>query len=306
MKLWFSGLRPGEEPITSIAEYMQARHQLDALIEQIHQIQMANVRLRDMGKEPDPRSFEELEHLFSETNQIRYAFIRRQPLVLVSRCPYCETSVWIKVGIFGLMDDFWYFDYSDGRNEVPERFQCPHLFCVDGALNLNGHQPTDAYAPPTVAINTTIRMAAQVPFLKPRVLHLPTMVAVVHSFPVAEKYTAYPIVYFAEQMPPQAEYCIGWARHEYVDHYRGGPPGAAVTGRRTDAQDYQLSKWVEWGKLFWLDPEDKEHPLVRGPVAAFPYGNVSGRRNPYTIKDGRVHNLPNPTKDGEPKERIEW
>jgi hypothetical protein len=77
-------------------------------------------------------------------------------------------------------------------------------------------------------------------------------------------------------------------------------------GRRTDAQDYELEKWVKRDKLFWLDPADDEHPLVRGPVEAFPFGNVAGRRHPYIIEDGTVRDLPNPVKDEKPKNRVEW
>ncbi len=109
-------------------------------------------------------------------------------------------------------------------------------------------------------------MAAEVPFVKPRGLSLPGMVAVIHSLPVAERYTAYPIVYFTEQQPPQREFCIPWARIEYVARDRNHPE-VTITGRRSDDQDYDLVRWIEQGKLYWLDPENEER-LVRQPVGA--------------------------------------
>jgi hypothetical protein len=303
IKLWFRHLEPGDEPITSVDEYLAARRRYDELSSRIDYVQMEMKKYWSVGKEVPQELSDEYDVLDRQDMPVMQEFFRRLPCVLVSRCPYCAREIWGAVGIFSLIDEFWYSIYSDGQEEAIEESHCEHLFCIDGALGLNGHQPAEVKKPNTMVLYDTLRMAAGVPFVKPRVLRLPTMVAVLHSFPVADKYTAYPVVYFAEQRPPQKEFCIGWARQEYVDRLEGG--GGTFVGRRTDAQDYELEKWVEQGKLFWLDPTDDEHPLVHGPVEAFPYGNVPGRRNPYIIKDGKVRNLRNPTTDGRPKVRLE-
>lgn len=305
MKLEFQGLLPGEKPITSVADYLHIRYQYDELREKIRIVQLEMKAQRDQGKTPNSKLFDDLESLRQQENEIMRKFFRSQPYVLISRCPYCSREIWVKVGIFSLVDEFWYRESSDGRDDAAPKSRCPHLFCIDGALNLNGHEPIEAIAPIS-ALNDTIKMAAEAPFVKPRVLSLPTMVAVVHSFPVADKYTAYPIVYFMKQQPPQDKYCIGWARQEYVDHHKASGSGVVITGKRIDAQDYELKKWVRQGKLFWLDPTDDEHPLVREPVEAFPYSNVAGRQNPYVIKNGQVTDLPNPAKDGKPENHLEW
>ena len=304
MKLRFENLAPGDKPISSVEDYRAVRKQLDDLSLQLRVVQLEMEKQADQGRKPDPKLDDEYDVLDSQKRQLRYAFIRCQPYVLISRCPYCGMAIWAKVGIFSLVDEFWYREASDGQDDIPERFRCSHLFCLDGALNLNGHLPSDAHAPITVT-NDTIHMAAEVPFVKPRVLNLPTMAAVVHSFPVADQYTAYPVVYFAEEQPAQQEFCIGWARQEYVDRLRPASPGIVMIGRRTDAQDYELDKWVRKGKLLWLDPANDEHPLVRVPAETFPYGNIAGRRHPYTIKEGLVQDLPDPTHDGKPEIRLE-
>ena len=146
-------------------------------------------------------------------------FSRSLPHILISRCPYCNQDVWMEAGlIFSLTDNFWFRAYSDGRGDIvtPDSL-CKHLFCVDGALNLNGNQPTEAKKWHDVSYGNDwdyIWIASEVPFVKPRVMKLPTMLTVIHSFPVANgKYTAYPIVYFAEQRPDETEYCIAWATH---------------------------------------------------------------------------------------------
>ncbi len=306
MKLRFSNLRPGEEPITLVAEYMEMQQQYDVLKKQLGNTYQAIRQQRGRGEDPDLKLVEESKRLKKHTLQVMYKFGRCQPFVLISRCPYCEAPIWTKVGVFSLMDKFWYFKDDCGRDWVLDEFPCPHLFCVDGALNLNGHEPTEVQSSGLNSVNDTIWMAAEVPFVKPRVLKMRTMVAVVNSFPVAEKYTAYPIAYFTKRQPAQEKFCIGWARQAYFDRCKPREAKTVFTGKRQDVQDYELEKWIERKKLFWLDPDDEEHPLVRGPVEAFPYGNVAGRRNPYTIKDGQVNDLPNPTKDTKPTFKYEW
>jgi hypothetical protein len=63
MNLRFSGLRPGEEPITSVAEYMEMQQRYGALEEQVSNIYQAIRRQRDRGKEPDLKLVEESKRL---------------------------------------------------------------------------------------------------------------------------------------------------------------------------------------------------------------------------------------------------
>jgi hypothetical protein len=305
MKLHFSHLLPNDEPINSVQKYLAVRRPYDELCLELYAVQLEMKQQRDEGKEPTPELFNKFDILDQRKKHFRSIFYRCQPWVLISRCPYCEKAVWMKVGVFSLIDEFWYRLYSDGREEVLDKSRCQHLFCVDGALSLNGCLPIEAYAPMIVGPNNKIVMAAEVPFVKPRVLNLPTMVAVIHSFPVAEKYTGYPVVYFAERKPKQSEFCIGWARREYFDYHRRSRGKATITGKRSDLQEYDLEKWIQQGKLFWLDLGDKEYPLISGSIEKFPYSNISGRRHPYYIKEGQVFGLLDPVQ-GEPEIRMEY
>jgi len=305
MKLYNPNLLSGENSINSLTEYLEMRNFLETFTSQRDALRIKITEQEDEGQDVD-ELYEKLNRLLSEKDQVMYEFFKRKPYVLVSRCPYCEALVWQQVGIFSLTDEFWCNESGYGQEYVLEESCCPHLFCVDGALNLNGHQPAEAHSPSTVVTNDKIWMAAEVPFVKPRVLNLSTMVAVIHSLPIAEKYTAYPIVYFAEQQPGQGEFCIGWARTEYLERDKESEGRAMIIAKRSDAQDYELENWVRQGKLFWLDFKDEEYYLVRGPGEEFPYGNIVGRRHPYTIKYGHVYNLRNRTKDSRPQVRMEW
>jgi hypothetical protein len=311
MKLRYSSDIPGVKPtFVPLSEHDKIARDLGKIYLRIEALKLEIRRQRSEGKEADPNLYEELKFSRQQRKELEQNIPPGSPHVLVSRCPYCDTEVWMYVGISSLMEQYWHLESGDGREHVAKDCRCPHLFCVDGALNLNGNQPTGKYEPIEKGTeHDRISMAAEVPFVKPRVLNLPTMVAVIHSLPVEEKYTAYPIVYFAEKQPPQIEFCMPWARREYFASTNSvGPSGWQIVmmGKRRDAQVYELEDWIRQRKLFWLDPKNKEHPLVRGSVEAFPYYNVTGRRHPYIIKDGEVQNLENPTKDSESEIRREY
>lgn len=235
--------------------------------------------------------------VYDEELRLRFEFqAQLLPQVLISQCPYCSRQIWQRLGIFSLRDDFWYYESSNGRDVYKESL-CPHLFCVDGALNLNGIEPTEAIG--GTYIRKKISMASEVPFVKPRVLNLPTMIAVMHRVPIAEKYSAFPMVYFCKQKPAQNDFCIPWAREEFVDHdYVVGE--GTFSGTRSDKQDYDLIPWVKKAKLRWIEP-NFESDLSFSPD--FPYQNLAGRRHPYRIENGKVYDLPDPIQ-AEPK--VEW
>lgn len=273
-----------ENPITTVGDYIKVRQHYEALYKKyIHRSGPWNA---------------EAEQLQREQGMAYSDLRRRLPYVLISRCPYCDTPIWQKARIFHLRDEAWYLEADNGR-KVHEESLCPHLFCVDGVLNLNGHQPTEATGSSNPGKKITL--AAEAPFVKPRVLNLPTMVAVVHSLPVADRYTAYVVTYFCTQHPRQKEFCIPWARREYFDDDQE-LPGGNFTRRRSDVQEYDLRPWIERGKLFWLGPDKEDCPVVRGSADEFPYHDVPGRRRPYIINNGKVRDRPDPV---ETKPRIE-
>lgn len=297
MKLQFPRLTPHQEPIDSVEKYLLARQIYDGINEDILNLQLAIKQVRQQGKVPDPSQFEKLDELTVRKREVRSDFFTRQPNVLISICPYCHTFIWMGVGIFSLRDEFWYRIYSNGREEVTTSSQCEHLFCVDGALNLNNHNPTEVYAPITASRNY-IYMGAEVPFIKPRLLSLPTMIAVIHSFPVADIYTAYPVVYYTEQHPSQEKFSLGWGRTEYVDSYQSDK-SVTFSGKRSDVQEYHLQKWIIQKKVLWVEPES-ETTLCGGDNISFPYDNLLGYRNPYAIENGRRKSLKSPKTNSKP------
>lgn len=289
MKFFAPNLQIGETAVTTLTEYNKLFQQY----QQAYADWEAGLRTRSNTDEIVRRKFA-VDEEFRE---------RRLPYVLISICPFCGREIWQKAMVFSLKDDFWYLTYTDGK-DVHESSLCPHLFCVDGALNLNGHIPTEVTGAvfSLISGNSVVHMAAEVPFIKPRVLNLPTITAVLHSLPVADKYTAYPIVYFAEEQPRIFEhFCIPWGRVEMVVH----DPNYVTTYRRQDVQVYELTEWVAQGKILWVNP-DNETELLSAPNYHFPYVGVNGRCHPYLIENGQVQDLPDPVETAPIVETETW
>ena len=87
-------------------------------------------------------------------------------------------------------------------------------------------------------------------------------------------------------------FSVPWSCKEFV--YPGGP--AWTHGTCSDAQEYELDPWIRQGTLYWLDKQTDTYQLVNEPVDMFPYKNIPGRRHPYTIKNGKVSDLPDPVR----------
>ncbi len=203
-------------------------------------------------------------------------------------------------GVFTLDANFWLLDYDSAKNVSPESI-CPHLFALDGALNLQNNPP-----PPKLngfkMMRFKITMAAEVPFVKPRILNKDGVIAVIHSVSNAGKYIGYSVSYFTKEKIPQSDFCIGWARQEYVDHL-DGISNATFSGKRSDKQDYDLIPWIKKEKLLWLE-ENAGNISLSKEEENFSYSNIQGRKHPYVIENGIITDLSDP-KEEPPKTEIE-
>jgi len=242
MRFFSHHLYPGETAISTVAEYHELREKYVESCAEWWQ-----------SFSEDPRIARPETQQTAETRSRLLAEFRHRhlPYVLIARCPFCNAEIWQRAMVFSLEDEFWYRDYGDGYEDIFEPEKCPHLFCVDGALNLNGFQPSEVKGSTESAYTQKyhILMAAEVPFIKPRVLQIPSMVAVIHSLSVADKYTAYPVVYFVEERPPRfhdSNFCVPWAREYYIKHH----DMYNFSGRCSDAQEYDLTRGLTKDRSF--------------------------------------------------------
>lgn len=217
------------------------------------------------------------------------------PDVLIAICPMCERNVYARMrsGLFTLNSWFWVMEYDNGKTVTDDSI-CEHLFLVDGALNLN-NKPVPEKIKPYSFIREKIYMGAEVPFIKPRILSKEGVIAVFHSITIAEKYTAYPVTYFSKFPIPQREFGTGWAREEYCARSEIMSE-VTFSGSRKEPQDYDFEPWVKSGKIQWLVLQKNEF-VLNSPQESMPYANLTGRRNPYIVKEGKILDLPNATHD---------
>ncbi len=237
-------------------------------------------------KRPD-RYSQETEQLKRQVDEANAKVFN--PWILVSRCPYCQKPTEQLATIVDLGRRVWYQQYEHGGDIRG----CRHLFCLDGALHLNGHQPPyiKYRAPDANLYPNRINMAAEVPFIKPRVLNMPTMVAVIHSLLVEERYTAYWTAYFTQEQPSPERFCVGFARVGVEEIIPNGIDDLCIHKVRREQQEYDLREWIEQEKVFWIDPDDEKNSIVQGKVEDFPYHNIPGRKHPYTIEKGEVKDI---------------
>ena len=279
-------LHSGDKPIETVTEYEEA---------------LAEYKKFESTK--SSLSKEEQMDFWKKEIELRGKLIhRRSPVVLVAICPFCDKKVYanLKSGVFSLDENFWLLDYDDAKNAYYETI-CTHLFAIDGALHLQNNPPP-VELKGFKSMRFKITMASEVPFSKPRILNKEGVIAVIHSISIAEKYIGYSVSYFSPNKISQNEFCIGWARQEYVDHL-DGISNATFSGKRSDKHDYELLPWVKKEKLFWLEGNVDTIHLAKHEKN-FPYSNIQGRKHPYAIENGKITNYPDP-KETPPKTEIE-
>lgn len=267
---------PDTTPFSSEKEYRELLRHLAELRTERRQLSEQYRALKERDPQRAEDLMKQLQALVRRITETRQAYGNRLPLRLHARCPFCEAPTYWKIDPFDLAGPWWAWPFVPREYKVPT---CEHVLCVDGALNLEGHTPSEV----TGGKSKQIDMAAEVPFVKPRMLALGNVIAVVHRMPakIAGKYTGYPIVYFGDPRPSLSQGSLGWACTEF--HNEEGKWNIVY-----DVQAYDLDPWIKAGQLCWLDPDHPDHPLVCGPPEAFPFGDVAGLKVPYAIRDGQV------------------
>lgn len=195
------------------------------------------------------------------------------PEYLIARCPLCGATYSAQLDTYSLK--YWLRPIY-GRAVFHDRGQtigCSHFVVVHHFINLNGVKPTEI---------DYKRLNCEVPHVIP--VFLPDDIesyAVMHALPICRveeerfvpRYSLYTITYYSEA--PSVLIKRRWQL----------PPSEAMfIGRGLVKKDsWDLPKWVQVGKLYWLDPGLADLPLRIGPPEAFPYTNIQGHREDHNI-----------------------
>jgi hypothetical protein len=232
---------------------------------------------------PGSREWRELEaerrRLMARADELEDDYADWIPWVPLSRCPFCGDLLARAFDPVGL-DGLWWMDRTARPYAEPEA--CPHFRLLLGAVNLDGLPPKGGLF--------EARPGPGVPYVIPRILSMPTMVAVVSSLPMHCGYTAYPVAYFSEEPPPPGSLTQSWARTEYVFVDVDGSTKWDIV---EDPWDFDLMPWLEQGKLKWCEGEGEALRIAEAPPETCPFLQASGTRLAQIIWDDEIdHEFP--------------
>lgn len=248
----------------------------DLLLKRVQEIR---VKISDGMKEKPRMSYPVRTQLSNQVNELLSQYFEQLPHYVFGRCPICNVPLENVFDPWGL-DGFWWQERSSGR--CPKPSACEHFRVLTGALNLNEKPPhggeKESYPGP------------EVPYIIPKVLELPTMIAVISSIPMKNGYMAYPTSYFSLEKPLTLELANPWTKTSCGYTHPDGRPVFAIM---TDPWDFELKPWIEGGRIQWIEANDPKNILKSAPSNQCPYVNLKGLRLQQIIqKDKRITKPP--------------
>jgi hypothetical protein len=246
-----------------------AQAERDRLLQQAWQIR-AQVYPPDRSQAPSGR---QATRLLETYYRILAEYADRLPRVRMSACPFTSAVLKRSFDPWGVDGPWWHRD----RLVVIEEPAPPDTFKVLlGALAFHGRAPVEARHP--------VIPGPEAPFVVPRLLHLPEMVAVVSRLALATGDTAYPIAYFSPETIAPARLHQAWLREDHWFKLENGKTAWLIAN---DPWDFELQPWIDAGKLRWIDPDDPDGKVVDGRDGKpCPYVNLPGDRCPQALSNG--------------------
>lgn len=204
-----------------------------------------------------------------------------------AECPFCGESYYESIDTYSLKkwviptDGEYIFTFG-GRVK-----RCEHYFISQRFINFNDNIPIINEE----ELNWYKDFNSEVPHIIPQLLSDDfKCYAVMHSLPICKiqgeqfipTYSLYMISYFVNSdydrncmMEVLKNYQPDFSRNSLLIWPFKGP-------QQNDWDEWwNLKKYVEKGKLFWLEPDNLDLPLIKCPVERFPYGDIKGRKWPY-------------------------
>jgi len=237
-------------------------------------------RVRDAERllyppEGQPRpSRPETARLLDLTFQLLAEYADRLPRILLSACPFTNAPLKRSIDPFDLGGFWWQKD----RTFTPDEPAPPPSFkLLMGAVDLRGRSPAET--------TEAVLAGPDVPFVVPRLLRLPDMVAVVHRIELESGDVAYPIGYFSREPIDPSFLHQHWTRPELWFETPEGDSGWMVAN---DPWDFDLEPWIASGRLRWIRTGDGKLAVVGADSGeACPYVGLQGERRPQVLGAGR-------------------
>ncbi|MGE5329229.1 MAG: hypothetical protein ACM3KR_06970 [Deltaproteobacteria bacterium] len=220
-----------------------------------------------------PELEEQYEKAQEKINEMTDNYINGVPVIPLSRCPFTQEIVNHSIDNLGI-DGLWWNNENPQRPEekLPQTY-----FAITGALKTA--QPIEKF--PFLCCPGT-----EVPYVVPRLLKQPEIKAVIYSLKIGN-HTAYPIFYFAESSVSNIERVNDWGTENYSYENEAGDSYWDSYDMLSEDYDFDLSRWIEQGKLFWIKPDDSAMTLM-GSVQDCPYIGLDGKKVISYIQDGEI------------------
>ncbi len=204
----------------------------------------------------------EAERHLQSAESLEREYFAELPRLAAGCCPFDGKPLYRTFDPYGF-DGLWW--RSDATPDEPR--SCPHFCVLRGAVNLNGGQPCGG--------DFTAHIGPEAPYVIPRILEKPGIIAVLSKLEMTPGHIAYLIAYFAERRPPVQELAAHWPRPIFLYNQ-----GAVLHRWRFDREhwDFDLGPWLERGKVRWCKPASRNEQLSNDPPDRCPYVNLPGRR----------------------------
>lgn len=195
----------------------------------------------------------------------------RLPRVTMGVCPFTRQPLLRSFDPFALDGPWWWKDVPfDIEEPAP-----PATFRVLlGALALNGREPLE--------VGDEVIPGPEVPYVVPRLLGLPGMVAVISRLELETGDVAYPVSYWSTAEIPAEDLHQPWLRPDLWFDAGGGSQSWLIAN---DPWDFDLGPWIAAEKLFWIEPGGT-NLVGRASGRSCPYLDLKGDRLPQSLGGG--------------------
>lgn len=211
-------------------------------------------------------SMQERRRTQQEFQTIQLEYVKSLPPVEIARCPFDHNIVTKTMDIYGIDGPWWDVNSWD----LPLAGD-PHVITYSGALT--HAQKLVEKVPPGLEI----LIGPERPYVIPRLLESGAVCVIA----LVEVLTgAYLMTYFADPPLPGVEGAEPWLRKifYYIDE-----TGNQAWNGRSDPWDFDIAKWIDAGKVYWIAPGDASLTVVKGKAAECPYVGLEGAQTPRSL-----------------------
>ncbi len=246
----------------------------DAVVAERRYLLAEGARLIAAAKQLDQeQGYTAAKSAYAAVEAVRVRYLDLLEPVVVARSPHSGELLRWPIDTVDL--DGWFWDSQAPIRRAPE--VPASWLAMNGAMRLT--LPV-TYAP-------FIAMPGpEAPFVVPRLLSRPNVVAVIAQVPVGA-HIGWPITYFGP-LPPDAALENEWGSdHFAIFDDAGVYRGRGETPPWPPSYDFNLAPWLESGKLLWIAPGDESGTLYQG-VAHCPYVGIDGDHGLTFVDEGTV------------------